>query len=180
VVALGDLNDDWFSPTLAALEHAPLTGLWRTIKEDDRYSLLFDGLAQEFDHILVSPSLASGAQFDIVHVAAEFANGVSDHDCVIASVRVSAPDAQEKSQKPVISPPIPNPFNAAVSMSVTGSSRAHIFDVAGRRIRTVTVLGGVVTWNGKDDAGRDVPAGVYWVRVSDGVSTRARKIVLIR
>jgi len=33
---------------------------------------------------------------------------------------------------------------------------------------------------GKDDAGRDVPAGVYWVRVSDGVSTRARKVVLIR
>jgi len=180
VVVLGDLNDDWFSPTLAALEHAPLTGLWRTIMEQDRYSLLFDGLAQEFDHILVSPSFASGAQFDIVHVAAEFANGVSDHDCVVASVRVSEPDAQKPSPKPTLSPPTPNPFNAAVTVSVTGSSHVHIFDVAGRRIRTVTVLDGTITWNGKDDAGRNVPAGVYWVRVSDGNSTRAQKVVLIR
>jgi hypothetical protein len=31
-----------------------------------------------------------------------------------------------------------------------------------------------------DNAGRDVPAGVYWVRVSDAVSTRAHKVVLIR
>jgi predicted extracellular nuclease len=180
VVVLGDLNDDWFSATLAALEQAPLTGLWRTIKEEDRYSLLFDGLAQEFDHILVSPSLASSAQFDIVHVAAEFANGVSDHDCVLASVRISESDAQEKSPKPTLSPPAPNPFNAVVQMFVTGVSHAHIFDVAGRKIRSVTVLDGVVTWNGKDDAGRDVPAGVYFVRISNGASTRAQKVVLIR
>jgi hypothetical protein len=180
VVVLGDLNDDWFSAPLAALEQAPLTGLWRTIKEEDRYSLLFDGLAQEFDHILVSPSLASGAQFDVVHVAAEFANGVSDHDAVIASVRVSASEAQKAEPKPSISPPTPNPFNAIVKMSVTGTSHVHIFDVAGRRVRTVTVLDRVASWNGKNDAGRNVPAGVYFVRVSDGVSTRARKVVLIR
>jgi len=180
VVVLGDLNDDWFSAPLAALEEAPLTGLWRTIMEEDRYTLLFDGLAQEFDHILASPALARDAQFDIVHVAAEFANGVSDHDAIIASVRFSESDAQKKSPKLGISQPTPNPFNATTRMVVVGSPRAYIFDVVGRRIRTVTVLDGVVTWNGKDDAGRDVPAGVYWVRVSDGNSTRAQKVVLIR
>ncbi len=180
VVVLGDLNDDWFSPIMGALEQAPLTGLWRTINEQDRYSLLFDGLAQEFDHILVSPVLAPGARFDIVHVAAEFANGVSDHDPVIASIRVSEPDAQRGEPTPTISPPAPNPFNATVELRVTGASHAHIFDVAGRRVRTVAVLDGAVTWNGKDDAGRNVPAGVYFVRVSDGVSTRARKVVLMR
>jgi predicted extracellular nuclease len=179
VVVLGDLNDDWFSPPLAALEEAPLTGLWRTIKEEDRYSLLFDGLAQEFDHILVSPALARDVQFDIVHVAAEFANGVSDHDAVTASVRVSEHWLTEE-PKLGISQPTPNPFNAVTKMSVTGSARADIFDVVGRRIRTVTVLDGVVTWNGKDDAGRGVPAGVYFIRVSAGVSIRAQKVVFIR
>lgn len=179
VIVLGDLNDDWFSAPLAALEHAPLTGLWRTIKEDDRYSLLFDGLAQEFDHVLVSPALAIGAQLDVVHAAAEFANGVSDHDPVLAAVRISAPAAQKAQPKPTLSPPAPNPFNVVVQMSVTGASHAHIFDVAGRQIRTVTVLDGVVTWNGKDDAGRSVPAGVYFVRVSKGASTRAQKVVLM-
>jgi len=154
--------------------------LWRTIKEEDRYSLLFDGLAQQFDHILVSPALARDAQFDIVHVAAEFANGVSDHDAILAAVRVSASAAQKAHPTPTISPPTPNPFYATTRMSVIGSRAARIFDVVGRRIRTVTVLGGVVTWNGKDDAGRDVPAGVYFIRVSDGVSIRAQKVVFIR
>jgi hypothetical protein len=67
-----------------------------------------------------------------------------------------------------------------VELHVTGASCVHIFDVAGRRVGAVTVLNGVASWNGKDDAGRNVPAGVYWVRVSDGVSTRARKVVWMR
>ncbi|HKW13008.1 MAG TPA: endonuclease/exonuclease/phosphatase family protein [Candidatus Krumholzibacteria bacterium] len=180
VVVLGDLNDDWFSAPIAALETTPLAGLWSTIKANDRYSLLFDGLAQEFDHILVSPALANGARFDIVHVAAEFADGVSDHDCVIASVRVREPDAKKELPRPAISEPTPNPFNATVRMNVTGAAHVDIFDVAGRKVTTETVVDGATTWSGKDDAGRDVPAGVYFVRVSDGVSTRARKLVLIR
>lgn len=177
LIVLGDLNDDWFSEPLKALGQTPLTGLFRTMKEEDRYSLLFDGLAQEFDHILVSPNLALGALFDIVHVAAEFANGVSDHDPAIASVRVSASDAPKERPKPTISPPTPNPFNASVRMNVTGVSRASIFDVAGRRVRTVTVLNGTMIWNGKDDAGRNVPAGVYFIRVSDAASAQSQKVV---
>src|SRR5262249_13841097 len=146
----------------------------------DRYSLLFDGLAQEFDHILVSPALAHNATFDIVHVAAEFREGVSDHDPVIASVRVSAPDAQKELPELDLSAPSPNPFNGSVTFRVSGRVRAiGIFDVRGRRVCKLTPVG-VNVWEGKDNAGRDVPAGVYWVRVSDGVSTRARKVVLIR
>jgi predicted extracellular nuclease len=180
VVVLGDLNDDWFSTPLAALEQVSLKSLARTIKEEDRYSLLFDGLAQEFDHILVSPSLATGAEFDIVHAASEFTNGVSDHDPVLASVRVSAPDSQKESPKPTLSPPTPNPFHTVVTMSVTGTANVDVFDVTGRKITTVTVVDGAATWKGKDNAGRDVPAGVYFVRVSGEVATRARKVVLIR
>jgi predicted extracellular nuclease len=179
VIILGDLNDDWFSAPLAALEESLLTGLWRTIEEEDRYSLLFDGLAQQFDHVLVSPALAPGAQLDIVHVAAEFAEGVSDHDPVIARVRVREHVPDEKPEL-IISPPTPNPFNGVVRMLVTGSTHADIFNVRGEKIRSVTVPDGTITWDAKDSAGRNVPAGVYWVRVSDGVSTRARKVVLIR
>jgi predicted extracellular nuclease len=180
ILVMGDLNDDWFSETIRALEQAPLTDLWGQVPERERYSLLFDGNAQAFDHVLVSPAIAGDAKFDIVHVAAEFRGGVSDHDPVIASVRVSASDAPQVPPKLTLSQPTPNPFNASVSLHVTGATRADIFDVAGRRVRSVTDLKGVITWRGKDNAGRDVPAGVYWVRVSDGVSTRARKVVLIR
>jgi len=181
VVVLGDLNDDWFSAPIAALEQAPLTDLWSLVPATERYSLLFEGNAQAFDHVLVSPALADDARFDVVHVAIEFRNGVSDHDPVMAAVRVSASAAQQEVPELTLSNSRPNPFNASVSLDVTGENlRAAVFDVAGRRVRTVTVLGGVIEWNGKDNAGRDVPAGVYWVRVSDGVSTRARKVVRMR
>jgi predicted extracellular nuclease len=181
IVVMGDLNDDWFSVPIAALEQAPLHDLWEQVPPRERYSLLFDGNAQAFDHILVSPSLVDDARFDVVHVAAEFANGVSDHDPVMASVRVRASDAQPAGPKLAISLPHPNPFNVETTMEVVGDHvRVEVFDVAGRRVCAPAIAGGSFTWPGKDNAGRDVPAGVYWVRVSDGVSTRARKVVLIR
>jgi uncharacterized protein len=181
VVVLGDLNDDWFSAPIAALEHAPLTDLWSQVPPAERYSLLFDGNAQAFDHVLVSPALADDARFDVVHVAAEFPNGVSDHDCVMAAVRVSESAAQKAASELTMSMPRPNPFNKTVTMEVVGDHvRAGVFDVVGRRVCVPDLAGGLLTWNGEDDAGRDVPGGVYWVRVSDGVSTRARKVVLIR
>lgn len=181
VVVLGDLNDDWFSAPIAALEQAPLTDLWSLVPQAERYSLFFDGNAQAFDHVLVSPALADEARFDVVHIAAEFRGGVSDHDPVVAAVRVSAPAAQIEAPELTLSDPRPNPFNATVTFTVTGDRlQAAVFDVVGRRVCVPALTGGFLTWSGKDDAGRDVPAGVYWVRVSDGVSTRARKVVLIR
>ena len=181
IVVLGDFNDDWFSAPIAALEEAPLTDLWSLAPATERYSLLFDGNAQAFDHVLVSPVLAGDAHFDVVHIAAEFPGGVSDHDCVMAAVRPGASAAQNAAPELAMSMPRPNPFNKTVMIEVTGEhTHATIFDVTGRKVTAVTVMNGLLTWTGKDDAGRDVPAGVYWVRVSDGVSTRARKVVLIR
>jgi hypothetical protein len=65
-------------------------------------------------------------------------------------------------------------------MSVTGTANLDVFDVTGRLVTTVTVVDGAATWSGKDHAGRNVPAGVYLVRVPGEVSTRARKVVLLR
>jgi predicted extracellular nuclease len=179
IIVMGDLNDDWFSETIETLERTPLTDLWGQVPEKERYSLLFDGNAQAFDHVLVSPAIAG--DFDVVHVAAEFRDGVSDHDPVMASVRLSERLPEPDSPKLTLSQPSPNPFNATVALTVTGNvQRAAVFNVTGKRITAVTAVDGVIVWRGKDDTGRDVPAGVYWVRVTDGTSTRARKVVLIR
>jgi predicted extracellular nuclease len=181
VVVLGDLNDDWFSATIAALESAPLTSLWNQIPPRERYSYIFDGNAHTLDHVLVTPVLADGALFDVVHVGAEFPEGVSDHDAVMASVHIDRGEPVVAGFE--LSPAFPNPFTSAVRLTVTGESAAHravVFDVAGRLVTTLTVADGVMAWGGHDNAGRNVPAGVYFVRVSDGVSTRARKVVLIR
>jgi uncharacterized protein len=76
------------------LEGAGLTNLTNTLPEDERYSFIFQGNSQSLDHILVSDALAGGAQFDAVHVNAEFAvtpQRASDHDPLVAGVTITPP-----------------------------------------------------------------------------------------
>jgi hypothetical protein len=88
VVVLGDLNDFPFSPTLDALtERGGLRLLIDTLPRGERYGYVFDGNSQALDHILVSRSLGRVA-YDVVHVNAEFADQVSDHDPQVARIRL--------------------------------------------------------------------------------------------
>jgi predicted extracellular nuclease len=85
VIVLGDFNDFHFSDALQALKGGVLSNLMETLPESERYTFVFDGNAQTLDHILVSPRIAARAPvFDIVHVNAEFAEQVSDHDPSVA------------------------------------------------------------------------------------------------
>ena len=61
----------------------------------------------------------------------------------------------------------------------------EIFDVAGRRVRRV-ISGrrdaGLhrERWNGRDDAGRDVASGVYFVRLRAAGVNRIGRVTLVR
>jgi endonuclease/exonuclease/phosphatase family metal-dependent hydrolase len=82
VVVLGDLNDYQFSPAVLSLTEngRVLTDLVNTLPARERYSYVYEGNSQVLDHILVSPGLAKKADYDVVHINAEFANQTSDHD----------------------------------------------------------------------------------------------------
>uniref|UniRef100_B8HX73 Endonuclease/exonuclease/phosphatase n=1 Tax=Cyanothece sp. (strain PCC 7425 / ATCC 29141) TaxID=395961 RepID=B8HX73_CYAP4 len=86
VIVLGDLNDFGFSPPLETLKGQPplLVNLAEQLPEVERYSYVFQGNAQELDHVLVSSALQPRAQFDIVHLNAEFHTQLSDHDPCVA------------------------------------------------------------------------------------------------
>jgi len=78
----------------------------------------------------------------------------------------------------------PNPFVSATTIRFdhprAGPVRLAIFDVTGRRVRTLldaAVAAGLqsVAWDGRDDAGRRVGAGVYMARLdADGVAATLR------
>jgi predicted extracellular nuclease len=97
VVTLGDFNDFAFSAPLRILTGETsgtpmLTNLaTQLLPPEERYSYVFEGNSQELDHILVSASLVPGAAFQAVHVNAEYADQVSDHDPLIASLRLLPP-----------------------------------------------------------------------------------------
>jgi len=77
----------------------------------------------------------------------------------------------------------PNPFSgeATLSFGLPGQDRiaVRIFDVAGRLVTSYAPASGVgaVSWDGQSLSGTEVPAGVYFVRISGPSEDLARKVV---
>ncbi|WP_431045039.1 endonuclease/exonuclease/phosphatase family protein [Streptomyces sp. P1-3] len=87
VVVAGDLNDYQFSPALDTLTAGGvLTDLVKQLPRAERYGYVFNGNAQVLDHILTSRHIRR-ADYDIVHVNAEFADQASDHDPQVVRIR---------------------------------------------------------------------------------------------
>jgi hypothetical protein len=95
----------------------------------------------------------------------------------------------------LLKPSRPNPFRLGEGTSISfrvpegvGSSVSlEIFDVAGRRVRTLyegRVAEGeiqTVHWNGVDDAGVDAAPGVYFYRLRTGSGpVRSLRTILLR
>ena len=84
----------------------------------------------------------------------------------------------------------PNPFNPTTSIpisvpSLSLAARLDIYNVLGQRIRTL-MAGPVgpgfytIAWNGRDDAGRSVGAGLYFSVFETPEFRQTRKMMLIR
>jgi len=95
-------------------------------------------------------------------------------------------------ERPVLRPTLmasPTPFRVSVQVSWAlpraGEARVAVYDLTGRRI-AVLFEGrhdGVAMsrgWDGRDDAGREVAAGVYFVRLEAEGAMESRKVVLLR
>ena len=90
IVIAGDLNDFPYSEAVRTLTRAGMVDLPNTVPWPERYTYVFEGNSQVLDHILISPwMLLRGFGYDIVHVNAEFADAVSDHDPQVARLRLN-------------------------------------------------------------------------------------------
>jgi subtilisin family serine protease len=60
----------------------------------------------------------------------------------------------------------PNPFTRFVRIDGATGEAMSVFDATGRRVRRLARDGSVgpITWDGRDDAGRVVAPGLYWIR----------------
>lgn len=86
-------------------------------------------------------------------------------------------------------PAFPNPArgeaNIVFSLEAGAAIRLDLFDVAGRRVRGLVdglVAPGhhIVRFDGRDDRRADLPAGVYYCRLSAGRRVETERLVLIR
>lgn len=98
IAVVGDFNEFQFEEPMEVLSgeldfdggqvseggEAVLQNLTQDLDANDRFSVLFQGNAQQLDHIFASDSLASGAQIDAVHTNTPTGSITSDHDPILA------------------------------------------------------------------------------------------------
>jgi len=92
-VVLGDLNSFYNSLPIDVLRESGLRHIFEALPGEERYTYIYQGVAQTLDHILVSPSLwAALEEVHVLHTNADFAMPdpeddsplhKSDHDPVI-------------------------------------------------------------------------------------------------
>ena len=108
-------------------------------------------------------------------------------------VSVPDPDTQDP---PVVSvagialePNVPNPFNPSTRISFVvrerGPVRVVVYDLRGARVRellsaSVTAGRHQLSWDGRDDLGREMASGVYVCALEQGRERQTRSMVLIR
>ena len=137
---------------------------------------LLSGNTREF----VDDSVTPGAHYEYVLVA----HTVSGATFTSQRIEVNVPSAALALRQNA-----PNPFTESTMIGVVLPERSvmdvAVFDVAGRRVATIasgTRSAGEheLTWDGTDDAGKRVGAGVYFYRLETGGKTLTRKLVVMR
>jgi len=85
--------------------------------------------------------------------------------------------------------PNPNPMNQCVDLPFAIARAGHIdlavFDLQGRKVRTLkNGEDGVgqyrVHWDGRDDGGRSLGAGIYYLRFTAGPVHQTEKVSVVR
>ena len=83
----------------------------------------------------------------------------------------------------------PNPFNpeTRIEFSVTngGNGRLEIYNALGQKVKTIYegyIATGVnsLTWDATDERNEDIASGIYFYRLTVGIESTAKKMILVR
>jgi Animal haem peroxidase len=100
------------------------------------------------------------------------------------------PSVAGTSDRFAVGRPFPNPTRGVVNLAFalpvpeTRAVEAAVFDVQGRRVKTLlreTVVGGPhwISWDRTDDGGQLVAHGIYFIRLRSGTFTSTEKVLVI-
>ncbi|MBN2170236.1 MAG: hypothetical protein JW819_02815 [Candidatus Krumholzibacteriota bacterium] len=173
IIALHD--DHCFIPTISALDLA---------------------VADPFFDITGEPDILALTPFDAVY----YPQANQEHVTVTAESRewfldeirrdgTAAPAGPAPAAAIALAANHPNPFNPATTLPFhlprEGRARLRVFDAAGRPV-AVLADGAFVAgwhraeWRGRDEAGRELPTGVYLARLEAAGEVRTRKLLMLR
>jgi hypothetical protein len=117
--------------------------------------------------------------------------GTGDYSLAIlnGTIGVDAGEAPALATRLVGAAPNPTPGSVRVDFELARAERVEmaVMDVAGRTVTEIAARDWPrgkwsERWSGRDAAGRSVPAGVYWVRMSlaGGREVGRQKILVVR
>jgi hypothetical protein len=121
--------------------------------------------------------------------AATFGNGVWEIDLPTPGTGVEVAAGGPAAGRLAVEPARPNPFRGATSMRFALPRDADVslavYDATGRHVRTLLsgrrAAGALdVTWDGRDEGGRRVAAGTYFVRATSGGESASAKVTVLR
>jgi hypothetical protein len=103
---------------------------------------------------------------------------------------VGAPVVEALPTEFALSSPRPNPSSSGTSVELAvpagkGKATVAVYDLAGRRVRTLvegeaTPGRHVLKWDGRDSSGLQAAAGVYFLRLETADKKESKKITLLR
>lgn len=124
---------------------------------------------------------------------APYAIGVSDPDSMTVinydvTIAVEGDDGPRVGTT-YLAPNSPNPFSSETRLRFrlahSGTARIVVISAAGRQVRhlgerSYSAGHSMVEWDGRDDQGRPVPSGVYFVRLLTGQRESTRRVLVAR
>jgi choice-of-anchor B domain-containing protein len=179
-------DDDW----LATLISGDGGVTWVTVDTTRGYHNRWEERA-----IRVADYVTPGPNVRVRFVAADLAPGsiveagiddVITYDAAVPNVSVPPAGAPRALR---LGPPRPNPARGAVSVALelprAGEVRVVVLDAFGRRVRTLhrgAAPAGTLplTWDGADERGRPLPAGLYFVRATSAGESAAARLVRVQ
>jgi len=120
--------------------------------------------------------------------AATFGNGCWEVDLPTAATGVEVASLGGARNALTVETARPNPFRGRTSIRLAlprpGNVSLTVVDAAGRRVRKLMdgphAAGALeVAWDGRDEGGRRVAAGTYFVRATDGGTTASTKVTVL-
>lgn len=132
------------------------------------------------------------------------ASGVSTRRALVDSIMkffgialVTSEETGGRHVVPMFLKAAPNPFHGRVninfsiahSATLSGGAKSialQIYDIAGRLTKSfsfpsaLSPMPSALIWDGSDQSGRSVPAGIYFIRLEAGDSRQVEKIILVK
>ncbi|MDM7916059.1 MAG: FlgD immunoglobulin-like domain containing protein [Candidatus Eisenbacteria bacterium] len=138
-----------------------------TTPDADRlvWDVLLSNSAGSLDEVLVHPSTG------VTHVSRRLAE-VALPAATLEDASPPGPASLAVRPNPAGGPVIRIQLRGATAPSPFGPFALEIFDLRGRRVRSLPLAAGAAEaeWDGRDDAGRRLPPGTYFLRI-DGIET---------